>query len=161
MIPPAILYCSRQDVEWLLSTVAVELRLDDDDSGTVSQVELDAFLNQGLIWATSRCNYYLISKYKPEDLVTSPLVNEWATIAACWWLCSRRLNPIPETMTRLAYGRPGTDERGAMGDMVDVREDRTDIADIGQRDVEWPAWSNVRVDPRYRLKQIRVERPIS
>jgi hypothetical protein len=160
----ANLYCSTADVVALLSQLGVDARLDDDGSGSVSGGEL-AVLTQLVNYATARVKFYCAVHYDDADLATSWLVNEWATVIAAHRLSLRRCNPVPSCLRELMYGaagegaRPG--DRGVMGDLEDVRAQRAQIPDIGYRNVPWPAWSNVTVDPRYRVRQIRVQRPIS
>lgn len=155
----AHLYCTQIDVEDLISALGVQLRLDDDGSGTVDEDE-QRRMTRALNWATAKVKFYALTHYADADLATSHLVNDWATILAAHWLCSTRLNPVPDSIQGLAFGRGGND-RGVMGDLEDVRAKRAQIPDIGYRNVDWPAWGNVFVDARYRVRQIRVQRPIS
>lgn len=154
------LFCSAADVATLLSQLGVDARLDDDASGTVSAGEL-AFLTTLLSYATERVKFYCCPHYDAADLATSWLVNEWATIIATHRLCLRRVNPVPDSVRDLMFGTPETDDRGVLGDLKAVQSQAAQIPDIGYRTVPWPAWSNVTVDPRYRVRQIRVQRPIS
>ena len=76
------------------------------------------------------------------------------------FVCVRRCNPLPDSVRELAHGDGSETNRGAVGDMMDVRRGMASL-DVGSRNVEWPAWSNVRVDPRYRVRQARVQRSLS
>ncbi len=153
------LYCTDDDIVFLLSELGVDARLDDDGDGSLSVGE-QAFLLQARNYATARVKFYCQVHYDDADLATSWLVNEWATIIAAHRICVRRVNPVPDSIHALLFGT-GDPDRGVMGDLLDVRDQKAQIPDIGYRHVPWPAWSNVTVDPRYRLKQIRVQRPIS
>lgn len=148
-----ILYCTRADVEAILSQEGVELRLDDDGSGQVASTELARLTTQGINYASSRVNFYCLAKYEASELAKSWLVNEWATIIAARWLCSRRGNSPPESLENL-YEQ-------VLEDLKGIRSDEAQIPDIGPRDAAWPAWSNISFDTRYQLRRLRVERPIS
>ena len=150
--PLALLYCVQADVESLLSSQGVLGRLDDQFTGVVTPTEQNAMTN-ALNYATSKVNYYLQPLYAVTDLATSWLVWEWAVVIAAAWLAGRRGNPVPDSLKKNADG--------CIKDMEDVRKGFQQLPDIGYRTPGWPAWSNVRVDPRYRLRQIRVETPIS
>lgn len=153
--PQAELFCEQGDVIALLSQVGVDARLDDDADGVVSAAELE-FLDTARNWATARVKYYCGALYDSADLATSYLVAEWATALASFYVCVRRVNPCPDSIHELVFGRPGTEDRGVMGDLKEVRAGVGRIPDIGYRNVPWPAWSVVRADPRYRFRQLRV-----
>lgn len=154
------LFTTQADVEQLLSVVGVTARLDDDDTGAVSAPEQLA-MEQARNYATARVKFYCVKKYDDLDLAASWMANEWATVIAAHWICTRRGNPVPDSIKELMYGDGTANNRGVMGDLADVRAGKATIPDIGTRNVEWPAWSNARVDPAYRLRQIRIQRPIS
>ena len=152
----ANLYCSEQDVQNLLSSVGELARLDDDGSGTVTAGS--AGWVQAANYATARVLAYCQRRYDDIDLATAYLPNYWATVVAAHWLCVRRGNPAPESIASLMFGDGSPDNRGVMGDLHDVKDDKLDVPQIGTRNADKPKWSNVRIDGRYRTKQIRVER---
>lgn len=160
MAPPALanLFCDDVDVQELLSALGVTLRLDDDGGGTLSAGE-SAFLVRAHSWATSRVLFYCGQLYRADEMASSWLVNEWATCLSACYVCSRRCNPVPDSIHDLVYGPDG--DGGVMGDLKEVRLGLAQIPDVAMRNAPWPAWSNVIVDPRYRLRQIRVQRTIS
>ena len=148
----ATLYVTQSDMEALFSTEGVELRLDDDGSGTVSAPELLRLTTQALNYATARCNMFLLGRYEPADLATSWVVNEWATYIACHWLSARRGNP---TLF-------GAQVEEVKKELAQVKAGQLNLEELGSRNPSWPTWSNTRVDStNYRLRKIRVERPIS
>jgi len=155
----ANLYCTDDDIRGLMSALGLDARLDDDDSKDVDTGE-SAFLLQARNYATAKCKLYGQPHYNDEELASSWLVNEWAVLWAAEWVCSRRMNEVPAPVLRLLYGGEG-EGKGALGDMKDVRAGVARLPDVGRRNVDWPFWSNVTVDPRYRVKQIRVQRPVS
>lgn len=146
-------YCSDNDVEALLSEEGVNLRLDDNQDGAVNAAELLRLTRQACNYATSKVNDFCAGRYDPADLETSWTVNEWATVIAARWLCSRRGNPVPGSLKeRLAE---------VMDELKQVKSGQYSLQDLAERTSSAPIWSNTRVDVRYRTRRIRVERPIS
>lgn len=155
------LYTSADDVAALLSALGRDARLDDDFSATLDGDE-SPFLLQCREWATAQVKFYCQPHYDDAELSASWLANEWATVLAAVRLCSRRLNAVPDSLRALCYGDIKGDDQGVMGDLRDVRRGRAKIPETARRTPDdGPAWSNVTVDPRYRLRQLRVQRPIS
>ncbi len=155
-MPPAALaiqYCSQTDIEALLSTEGMELRLDDDQDSAVSGDELKRLTVYAINWATARVNMYCLGLYDAVDLNTNWMVNFYATVLASRIVAGRRCNPVPESLMKLV------DE--TIADLKEIKSQRVYFNDIGLRNVAWPAWSNLRCDPRYWLRQLRVERPLS
>jgi hypothetical protein len=150
LAPLAILYTSEPDVQALLSVDGETASLDDNSDGTVNSTELGYLTFQGINWATSRINFYCQQLYDAVDLATSWSVNEWATILACRWVRSRRGNPVPQSLQRLY------DE--AIADLKMVRAQQAIVPDIGYRNQIAPAWSNMRLNPGYWARKLRVER---
>ena len=145
------LYVSQSDMEDLLSTEGVELRLDDNGDGSVSAAELLRLTTNARNYATAKVNRYLSGRYAEADLATSWVINEWAAYLACNWLSRRRGNP---GLFKAEVGE-------AIKDMKEIRAGVSNLEDIPARHPSWPTWSNTRVDSNYRLRKIRVERPIS
>lgn len=154
MAPAALsyTYCTADDLEALLSADGSDARIDDDAGGSVSATE-EGYRTKAVNWATARVNFFCLSRYAAADLAQSWLVNNWCVICAAYWLAKRRGNPSPGSLAELY------DE--AVEDMKLVHSGAYEISDIAQRNISWPAWSNVRVDVLYSLRRIRVERPIS
>lgn len=144
-------YCSQSDVEFFLSAQGLTARL--DDLGTQSSAGQTAPLTAAIAYAGSVIDMYCAPLYNPAQMVNSPIVKDWAVIIASRWLCARRSQPIPqgvqdfweETKTWLQQ----------------VRDRQMTLPDCVLRRSQMPRWSNVRLDARYVIKQVRVERPIS
>jgi len=147
------LYTTATDVRTLLSAEGVDASLDDDQSGTVSETEETRLTTYAANYATSKVNDYCLGRYDAIDLASSWTANEWATIIAARWVRLRRGNPVPKSLQELF--------EDVMEDLKAVRTKQYDIQDLAERVSSAPKWSNVRVDVRYRLRQIRVQRPIS
>lgn|GEM_PF-1784958 len=148
LIAQANLYCNETDVQNLLSSIGELARLDDDGTGSVTNGS--AGWIQAANYATARVLAFCQRRYDDIDLATSYMVNEWATVIAAHWLCSRRGNPVPESLQALLAS---TKE-----DLQAVKAGSLDVPQIGTRNADKPKWSNVRIDGRYATKQIRVER---
>lgn len=149
---PTHVYCTKEDLEALYSVDGILGRVDDTNSGTLDATET-GYLDKARYWATRKVDFFCMARYADSALATSWVVNEWAIILACFWLSSRRANPVPNSILELY--------KEAMEELKSVQAGRFEIPDIGQRAAAFPAWSNVRVDPMSRLRKIRVERPIS
>lgn len=150
-VVPSILFCQQSDIEDVLSVDGLSLRLDDNNDGAVDATE-QGRVTRSIYYATSRLGMYL-SRYNAADLQQSQVVTEWAAIFATRWLCNRRGNGVPSGIQE-AY-----DE--AMLEIKEVQAGRMDLMEVAAREVPWFAWSNCRVSAAYRLRRIRVERPIS
>lgn len=146
------LYCSADDITAMISAQGVVGRLDDDDDDTLSSDELQ-FETTAQTYGSERVNFYCLQRFAAEDLAKSWLVNYWATVMACHWLSCRRGNPPPGSFDQLA--------KDAIEDMKQVHSGLYTVPGIGEREVGWPAWSNVRVDVLYPYRKIRVERGLS
>ena len=154
----ANLYATEDDIRLLLSDLGLDALLDDDDSGTVEAGEQSP-MTRAVNLGTARVKLYCQPRYADEELAESWAVNWWATVLAAWFLVGRRNNPRPDALRELVEGSP--DNPGVMTELREVRAGQLQIPDIGTRNVDWPAWSNIRVDARYRYRQARVQRYLS
>jgi len=145
-------YCTQADIEALLSVTGVESRVDDDAGGSLSATET-GYITSAIQWATAKVNDFCLALYTAADLATSWVINEVAIVLAAKWLSIRRGNPSPGSIADAC--------KEAMERLEKIRNGGHPLADIGQRNAAWPAWSNVRVDPLNIVKKVRVERPIS
>lgn len=150
--PLTYTYTTRAAIERMLSAAGVRDRLDDDEDQLVTSAEEDA-LDDIIADATDTVNFYCWSKYAPEQLATSNLIERMTTKLAAWELCRRRGNPAPDALTEMAQEVQEMLQR--------VYENNHPLPGIALRRVLAPAWSNVRCDPRYQFKVIRVERGTS
>lgn len=154
MPPPAqsYQYTDRDSIESLLSAEGLTLSLDDDRDGEEATKE-SARVAMAVGFATAKVDLFCQPSYDPSQLANSWSVWNWATILAAWWLRNRRGNPGPASLKEMK------DE--VMQELEMVRAGQMQVDSIGRRSTMAPAWSNVRVDPRYRLHQSRIQRPIS
>lgn len=155
-MPPAALstlYCEADDVVAFVSQEAADLRLDDDDSQTVNATELTYLATYAANIATSKINDYALGRYAADQLADSWTARDWAIILASHWLAARRYNAVPKSIVDL--------RREVLEDLKNLKSGQYMLADISERVVNSPRWKNMRVVDRYRLRKIRVERPIS
>lgn len=121
------------------------------DSGV--NVVLAARLAKACYYGTSQVNLYCQTKYDPSQLVKSWSVNRWATSLAARWLGRRRGQSAPKAIE--------VDAQDAIDEMKMVNMGMLRIEDIGMRTSGWPFITNVSVDKRYTVNQVRVEQSIS
>lgn len=90
--------------------------------------------------------------YKLENLETNKLVCQWATVIACFYLCKRRGNNVPESLYddyEQITGLPdGLIER--------TRTEKFILPCVPKQSHNIPTFSNLTVDRRYRREQVRV-----
>lgn len=147
-ISPA--YTTRADVERMLSAAGVRLRLDHFGDG-ISTGATDAnVMTDAVDMATETVNFYCWSKYEPSRLATSVLVNRWATVLAAYEVCMLRGNPVPNVLMQRAEKVETYMQQVADGPRV--------LPNVPRRRTGAPVFSNLRCDPRFILKVIRVER---
>lgn len=82
-------FTTREEIEHLFSTTAVDLRVDDAANPT----EEDDIIDENIDDATEYLNQYVWMNYREADLVASNWVRRRATYVAAHFLSSRRGNP--------------------------------------------------------------------
>lgn len=102
---------------------------------------------------TSKVKLWCNSRYDDSQLVLSGTVNDWATLGAAKWLCTRRAQGCPKGI-KVEY-----DE--AIEEMKMVQSGQLSIEDIGTRGGDWPTVTNITVNPGYDGMRARVQRNIS
>ena len=110
-------------------------------------------LIRGCQRGTSKVKFYCNSRYDDTQLVLAGTVNDWATLCAAKWLCTRRAQGCPRGIM--------ADCEEAIEMMKGVQSGAYAIEDIGTRGVDWPTVTNIRVSPGYDGMQARVEPNIS
>lgn len=102
---------------------------------------------------TSKVKLYCNQRYDDSQLKLCGTVNDWATIYAARWLCTRRAQGCPKGI------KADWDE--ALEELREVQVGALSLEDIGTRGVDWPTVTNVKVSPSYNIMQARVEPQIS
>lgn len=103
--------------------------------------------------ATAKVNRFCQPLYDTEDLATSWSVWQWATAIASHWICARRNNPIPGSLNNMYLE--------SLDELQAVAKRDFPIEDIGYRNNVAAVWSALRMDRRWGVGQLRVERPLS
>lgn len=146
----ATLYCTSADVDACLSSVGADERLNDSGGpgGTPTAGEEAYLTTQAVNYATAQINAYALGYYSAAELAKSWLVNLWAVVFAVRWLSMRRANPAPS----------GVEEqyKEAVEQLKEIQNGRLSLNDVDLREPAWPYWSNIRVDPRFKVLQSRV-----
>lgn len=149
----SVLFCTDEDVQDLLTALGVSSRTDDDGSGEPDGADEARVLLKARNVATARVKFHLQPRYEPADLTNNWLVNHWATALAALQVCRRGGQTAPASVEKAA--------KEALDDLKEVRSGVAHLPDVGTASVDWPAWSNITVDPRYRVRQARVQRGLS
>lgn len=154
---PDYLYCTREDIDDIMSVEAVDLHLDDNQDGTVSDPPTDpdesARATRACQYATARIDLYCRTHYEPECLAESYIVREWAAILAAAWIAVRRGNPGAESLMKL--------RKEVLDELKLVQAGTLQIGDIGASQSGLPFYDNVTKRESYRVRKLRVQRPIS
>ena len=120
-------YCTVADIEDILSTDAVELRIDDLPP---------TVYGAAIAKAGNQIDKYCYARYSPDGLATSDLVKDWAAIIAAFYLCIRRGNP-PLPGIAILYD-------GAIADLKDIQKGITTIPGVSSRKGYAPVMSRMR-----------------
>ena len=149
----AYTYVTDADIDEILSANGVTARLDDDASGTISAAE-ELRRDNAQVLASETLDYYLYSRYAPNRLAESNLVNLWAAYYAAWHVCQARGNPVPKSISDyiLDFIEPK---------LEDISAGRKFLPGVPLRRTQAPTWDNIRANPRYSFKVLRVERKTS
>lgn len=138
--------CTETDMERLLSAYGVTAFADHDRDGVADDGVADDCINQ----ATEEIRGFAWMWYSDAQLATSTLVNRWATVLSCHFLCTRRGNGPPESLQA---------EFQRIFDLLQRVADGTyRIPGLALRGDFRPSMSNVAVDRRYPHSTIRVTR---
>jgi len=139
-------YCTEADMNRYLSANAVIDFADHDEDNTADTGVTDDCINQ----ATEELDLFLTERYAQAELQTSTIVNRWATVIACRFLCQRRGNVVPDSME--------TEWERIQGHLEAIAADRRSLPGIALRDQMIPTMSNLAIDQRYRRNKSRVTR---
>lgn len=102
---------------------------------------------------TSKVKLYCNARYDDSQLKLCGSVNEWATIYAAKWLCTRRAQGCPKGIK--------ADWEDALEELKMVQSGQLMLEDVGTRGADWPTVTNITVNPGYDGMRARVEPNIS
>lgn len=139
--------CTQAEMERLFSTLAIELRGDDDDDGVFET----GVVNDSIEYASDTIYQYCLDWHTADKLATSLWVHRRATIIACWHYSQRRGNP----------GQFQSLYEITIAELEKIQGGKIRIPRLAWRSNLTGGVSNFRVDDRYVIKKTRVEQTIS
>ncbi len=128
---PVPAFCSLGDLYDILSMPGVILSTDDGPPTN---------LGGAIEWGCGRVQWNCNRRYSTDQLLLSPVVKIWAATCSCWYLRSRRGNPVAPGVERL-YTL-------AVADMLEIKKGQNEIPDISARKSFVPTISIKRVEQR-------------
>lgn len=147
-----VLYATRADVASILSTAGIDVRIDDDDDGTVTPSPgEEAFLDDAILEATDVINVAGLHFYSAADMGESLWVRRRAAYLAAHFLSMRRGNP----------GLFCERYEIIMDELEKLRTNQLHIPRLAKRADVLPAQSNLIIDRRFTRNKIRVDRETS
>ena len=145
---PNLCLCDREDMIRHFSYRGIVSFSDHDQCGEEDVEVLDDCIER----ASDELEGYLYPLYRSESLPLSRTVRHWATVVACFFLCEKRGNPVPDSLydeyMRIMQIPGGLVDRTRRGIFV--------LPCIPRTNVNVPSFSNLTVDRRYRREKIRV-----
>jgi len=143
----ATTYCTRSDIETLLSPVALIECIDDDHSGTESAAETIHITN-AIERAATRLNMAVSRQYVLSE-VTGNAWMKWANATlAAELLASRRGNPAPQSIM--------DDAKEILELLNEISWGRKPLPEQAPSFDHLPTVSNFEAEPRKRIMPVRV-----
>jgi len=139
-------YCTRAQVETVLSEVGVNNRLPSDSNR-------DAVIDSTIERATAKINNYCYTRYVPSVLATSEWVTWCCVTLVIHYLNKRRNNP--------SVGSVAEDVDEYIEELREIKAGRMDIAGLATRYDTSPSVGNYVVDRRYKRSVVRRVEKIS
>lgn len=146
------LFTSRGDMQSLLGLCGVDLKINDSETTVISPVE-EGYLNWCISAASSRVSLFLANRYSPQVLLQVPMVIWWATVISCYMLSMRRCNTAAGSLQAMY--------ESAMKDLSDASTGMVQLGGVPSLATPGISMSNVRMDPTWAFKTMRVEQQIS
>ena len=151
-VTPPNIYTSREYVEAIMGVCGVNLRINDSETTVISAVE-ESYLNYAIYVASATVDMYLSNRYAPALMLTNMTVINWATIMAAYRVAIRRCGSAPASL-QWEYEQ-------TMDMLKQVQDGTLPISNIPSLSSPGASLSNVRLDPRFPFKQLRVEGQLS
>ena len=149
---PANVYTDRAGVEMILGSCGVNLRINDSETTVVSTSE-ELYLTHATYIASQEIDMYISNKYDPSVMSESWLIYNWASVMAAYRVTLRRCGSPPASL-QWEYEQ-------VMDKLSQVANGQLQIAGLASLATPGIAMSNMRMDPRFGYKQMRVEGQIS
>lgn len=125
----------------LFSTAGVTSFADHDNDGSADTGVTDDCINQ----ATAEISDYGAQWYLPANLATNTTINRWATVMACFFLCMRRGNDVPEGL-KAEFDRITNQNDGFL---IRLQRGKYKLSGVPMRGDLRPSMSNLQVDRRF------------
>lgn len=151
-LAPTYTYTDRQGVEWILGVCGVNAKVNDSGT-TVVTTDEENYLTYSIYVASQTIDMYLLNRYSADVLAGSWVIRNWASIIAAYRVSLRRCNAPP---TSLQYEYEQT-----MESLTKISVGQLMIGNLPSLATPGIAMSNLRMDPRFTGRQMRVETPIS
>lgn len=143
-----LLYTTRAEIASISSDLGIDLKVDDDDSGTIEAPE-EQLVTDAIWEATDTINEVCLHFYTAEVLETSAWVRRRASYLAAHILGRRRGNPS-------VYCDEVEKLLGKGGELERIRNGLLHIPRMAKRDDFTPKMSNVVVDMNHSQAKLRV-----
>jgi len=149
---PANVYTDRAGVEMIMGACGVDLRINDSETTVISTVE-ELYLTHATYIASQELDMYISNKYDPSVMSQSWLIYNWASIMAAYRVTLRRCGSPPASL-QWEYEQ-------VMDKLAQIANGQLQIAGLASLATPGIAMANLRIDPRFPFKQMRVETQIS
>jgi len=149
---PANIYSDRTGVEIVMGQCGVDSRLNDSETTVISAAE-EQTLTTLIYYCSQEIDMFLLNRYPASQLTTSYLVYMWCSVMVAYRLGMRRCGSVPQAL-QWEYEQ-------TMEKLRQIQIGQMDIGGLQKLSGPGAIWSNVRLDGRFREKQMRVEPNIS
>lgn len=149
---PTNIYTDRAGLDAVIGSCGVDLRVNDSETTVVSAAE-QLFIDYAINVASGEVDMYLANRYAPSALATSWVIYNWCSVLAAYRLTIRRCGSAPVAL-QFEY-------ENVKKLMSEVQNGQLQIAGLPSLATPGCQFSNVRIDPRFVQRQMRVERVIS
>jgi phage gp36-like protein len=137
-------YCDLADMQRLFSSQGVTAFSDHDADGQDDAGVTDDCIDE----ATEEINLFC-KLYSTSGLASSTLINRWCTTLACFFLCERRGNPVPDSLATAAQ---------LVRDRLSLVLSGALPLNVAKSVNTSPSFSNMTVDRRFPFSRVRVQR---
>ena len=142
------LYCSRTDIDEILSTFGTDSAATDDDA----QSSLD-HINSCIARASQRLDFKLNNRYDQGQLFGHRWVTQATAVLASVYLMRRRGNPPPESLLEM--------QQEVNDDIEEINSYKKSLNGLAERYLRQPTMSNISIDRRYFSTKVRADVQLS
>lgn len=149
---PQNVYTDRVGVEAIMGQCGVDYKLDDDGTTVITSAK-EQNLTYAINYASNRIDMYLANRYSPAVLATSWIVWHWASVIAAHTLSKRRCAGASVSLQ--------AEFDQTMSELGQIKTGQLDLGNVPSLASPGASVSNVRLDPTFVTKRMRVEKSIS